>query len=172
MKQLELFLADTPTQNTACEVPIRGQRGCHLAQYQRAQGFIEYEPRECRRRILAVLAGAENRWLELHWIVEAVKMPVRAVVDMLEFMQRWGEVESVKLYIVGPNEDPLVHPAWEKYRGFQYGYRLAATHPEQEESFAAGGRSDANPGRNAQLVPARLEGPVAIRPPGARSGSL
>ena len=56
-------------------------------------------------------------------IVDLVKMPIRAVGDMLDLMTGWGILEATELYFVEPGEFRHTPPPSRRYRGFEWGYR-------------------------------------------------
>ncbi len=97
------------------------KRGYAIHRFAREQGMIEYEPRECRRRILAALPDID--WLDYGRVVDAVKMPHGAVSHMLELLVGWERIEETELYFVPPGGDRHVCPPPDKYRGFMNGYR-------------------------------------------------
>lgn len=108
-------------------------RGYHLSHAQRRWGYVEYEPRECKRRILGALSP--EVWVGFISLAHTVKMPSHAVDHMLELLVRWGRIQQTELYYVDKGEDRLVCPPMGKggsYRGFEFGYRLRT--PEAEEA--------------------------------------
>ena len=135
MNQLDLF--DNRDRTSSCTVqapvvPCSVRRAYNLDSYLISMGFIPYDPRECRRRILAAVSN--DTWMEFGDVVDAVKMPIRAVSHMLDLLEAWKRLDSTPMYIVNTGESRFIHPPANRYRGFQFGFRrhnslLDRSHP-------------------------------------------
>jgi hypothetical protein len=86
-----------------------------------SQGRIQYDPRECRRRILSCLNDTD--WTDFFDVCDAAKMPVRAVDHMLDLLISWGRIEDTELYFWQGGYS-MKRPPMSEYRGFCFGYRL------------------------------------------------
>lgn len=124
-EQLSLNLRTRPCRRT--------RFGYDLNAYDREIGRDEYEPRECRRRILDATG---DQWVGFIELVHVVRMKVQPVNDMLCRLVKWGRLERHELYFgEHTSEDRLTRPPLERqklpggklgpslYHGFEWGYR-------------------------------------------------
>lgn len=81
-----------------------------------------YSPRNCKRRLLELLADGEYRlW---HDICQILDMGPMCTIWRIEAMERLGIIEC-KPHYYGDHLDPWERPPErDAYRGFQYAYRL------------------------------------------------
>jgi hypothetical protein len=91
----------------------------------------KYHPSRTRKKLLSLLRFDD--WTGFISLPEMVDQSAEQTDHVIDFLLKKGRIERTPLYFLNPKQtllsDRTIHPGYDNYMGFEFGYRLKNCSP-------------------------------------------